>query len=217
MVSKSLPLLAFLCFIIFYSIICAEVVYSTTRLSAPAMTSDGNESMTFNPSFSNASLPNSLSNSSVAQGENGNDISGVNFIPASFGNDRITGTEGVDLIVALDGSDNVHGMGGDDKIQGNEGADQLSGEDGNDVLQGGMGSDQLNGNEGHDVLAGGIDDDYLVGEAGNDKLYGDVGDDILIGGPGADYFDCGDGIDVITDFNLDEGDDNAGNCEEIQN
>jgi len=207
----------FLSFVTLTNLFIYESAYSTTRISAPAITSEDNESMTFNPSFANASLPTINSNSSIGRGEDGNDISGVNFIPASFGNDRITGTEGVDLIVALDGSDNVHGMGGDDKIQGNEGADQLSGEDGNDVLQGGVGSDQLNGNEGHDVLAGGIDDDYLVGEAGNDKLYGDVGDDILIGGPGADYFDCGDGIDVITDFNLDEGDDNAGNCEEIQN
>ena len=37
----------------------------------------------------------------------------------------------------------------------------------------------------------------------------------LIGGPDADYFDCGDGIDVIMDFNLTQGDDRAGNCEEI--
>jgi Ca2+-binding RTX toxin-like protein len=46
-------------------------------------------------------------------------------------------------------------------------------------------------------------------------MYGDVGDDVLTGGIGADYFDCGDGIDVIIDFNIEEGDDRAGNCEEI--
>ena len=66
-------------------------------------------------------------------------------------------------------------------------------------------------------MAGGVDDDYLVGGQGNDKLYGDVGDDILVGGLGSDYFDCGEGVDVVIDFNLTEGDDSAGNCEEIQN
>ena len=60
-------------------------------------------------------------------------------------------------------------------------------------------------------------DNFLVGEQGNDKLYGGTEDDILHGGQGADYFDCGDGIDIIIDFNLEESDDNAGNCEEISN
>lgn len=34
-------------------------------------------------------------------------------------------------------------------------------------------------------------------------------------GVGADYFDCGEGIDTIVDFDGENGDDNAGNCEEI--
>jgi Ca2+-binding RTX toxin-like protein len=140
-----------------------------------------------------------------------------NFVMGSFGNDRISGTPGNDIIVALDGSDSIHGLGGNDKIQGNEGADQLYGEAGNDVVQGGTGSDQLYGGDGDDIMAGGVDDDYLVGGTGNDKLYGDVGDDILVGGPGGDYFDCGEGVDVVIDFNLTDGDDSAGNCEEIQN
>jgi Ca2+-binding RTX toxin-like protein len=58
-------------------------------------------------------------------------------------------------------------------------------------------------------------DNFLVGEQGTDKLYGGQEDDILHGGQGADYFDCGEGIDIVIDFNLEEGDDNAGNCEEI--
>ena len=28
-------------------------------------------------------------------------------------------------------------------------------------------------------------------------------------------FDCGDGIDIVIDSNVSEGDDNAGNCEEL--
>ncbi|MGA8564358.1 MAG: hypothetical protein WB587_06355, partial [Nitrososphaeraceae archaeon] len=48
-------------------------------------------------------------------------------------------------------------------------------------------------------------------------LYGGDGDDVLQGGPGADYFDCGDGIDIVIDSNVSEGDDSAGNCEELLN
>ena len=65
------------------------------------------------------------------------------------------------------------------------------------------------------MIVGGLDDDYLVGDEGNDKLYGREGDDILIGSAGADYFDCGEGTDVVIDFNVSENDDNAGDCEEI--
>src|SRR5215203_5659106 len=132
-----------------------------------------------------------------------------NLIIGSFGNDRITGTINDDIIVALSGSDTVHGLTGNDKIQGNEETDQLYGDDGDDIVQGGSGSDLLYGEEN--------DDDYLIGGNGNDKLYGDIGDDILSGLKGADYFDCGDGVDVIIDFSLNESDDTAGNCEEIQN
>ena len=64
-------------------------------------------------------------------------------------------------------------------------------------------------------MAGGGDDDFIVGEIGNDKLYGDLGDDVLVGGPGADYFDCGEGVDVVADFNIQQNDDRAGNCEEL--
>ena len=138
-----------------------------------------------------------------------------NPITGSFGDDRLTGTTNIDIMIGFLGADTIHGLEGDDAIQGDEEPDKLYGDIGNDLLQGGIGSDQLYGGEGNDILAGGLDDDFIAGEMGNDKLYGDVGDDILIGGLGADYYDCGDGIDVIMDFNLTEGDDRAGNCEEI--
>jgi Ca2+-binding RTX toxin-like protein len=48
---------------------------------------------------------------------------------------------------------------------------------------------------------------------GNDKLYGGTGDDTLTGGGGPDYFDCGQGLDTITDFNSAE-DTKSSNCEE---
>jgi Ca2+-binding RTX toxin-like protein len=44
-------------------------------------------------------------------------------------------------------------------------------------------------------------------------ITGDIGNDILIGGPGANYFDCGEGIDEVTDFDPAKGDTLAGNCE----
>jgi Ca2+-binding RTX toxin-like protein len=136
-------------------------------------------------------------------------------VVGSFGDDRITGTEQTDIIIGFSGSDTITGMNGSDVIQGNEGQDKLYGDEGDDILQGGIGSDQLYGGEGDDILAGGGDDDFLVGEEGNDKLYGDLGDDVLVGGPGADYFDCGEGVDVVADFNIQQGDDRAGNCEEL--
>ena len=133
----------------------------------------------------------------------------------SLGDDRIIGTAGTDVIIGLPGSDNIRGGNGTDIIQGDEDADRLYGEKDNDIIQGGLGSDQIYGGEGDDILTGGLDDDLVLGENGNDKIYGDLGDDVLEGGRGADYFDCGEGIDVIIDFNLDEGDDRAGNCEEL--
>ncbi|MNQ58651.1 Poly(beta-D-mannuronate) C5 epimerase 1 [compost metagenome] len=59
------------------------------------------------------------------------------------------------------------------------------------------------------TLAGGEGNDYLDGGAGNDILIGGEGDDILTGDIGADTFvwQTGDiGNDVITDFNIGEGD-----------
>jgi RTX calcium-binding nonapeptide repeat (4 copies) len=142
-------------------------------------------------------------------------ISQEAVITGSFGEDRITGSNGSDIIIGLLGADTLRGGNGDDKIQGNEDLDRLYGENGSDLLQGGAATDQLYGGEGDDILAGGMGDDYLIGENGNDKLYGGVEDDILQGGLGADYFDCGDGIDIVIDFDLEQSDDNAGNCEEI--
>lgn len=136
-------------------------------------------------------------------------------VVGSFGDDRISGTERTDVIIGFSGSDTISGMNGSDAIQGNEGEDKIYGNTGDDILQGGTGSDQLYGGIGDDILAAGADDDFISGEQGNDKIYGDLGDDILVGGEGADYFDCGEGVDVVADFNLQHGDDRAGNCEEL--
>jgi surface adhesion protein len=65
---------------------------------------------------------------------------------------------------------------------------------------------------GKDTLLGGNGDDILFGQGGDDTLVGGKGNDILVGGAGADTFvwKLGDtnsgGIDVIKDFNQDQGD-----------
>ncbi len=64
-------------------------------------------------------------------------------------------------------------------------------------MAGGNGSDRLVGGHGDDVMNGGLGADILAGGAGNDDL---------IGGSGADRFIFGAGKDVITDFNVGEGD-----------
>jgi hypothetical protein len=42
------------------------------------------------------------------------------------------------------------------------------------------------------------------------------GNDLLEGGDGADYFDCGDGLDVIIDFEPSKGDTHTNNCKDIR-
>ncbi|MGH9980705.1 MAG: hypothetical protein ACRD6U_04020 [Nitrososphaeraceae archaeon] len=59
--------------------------------------------------------------------------------------------------------------------------------------------------------------DLLVGGNGDDELYGGTGDDVSIGGKGVNFFDCGDGNDIIVDFDPDKGDTQSGNCEVILN
>lgn len=72
------------------------------------------------------------------------------------------------------------------------------------------------GGDGNDLIQSGSGTDTINGQAGNDRLAGWYGTDTLTGGSGADefifatnyssYFAGYDGIDVITDFNLAEGD-----------
>jgi len=178
----------------------------------------------FNTHFNSAALAqrlNSRTNETQDLGINSTNLpagaSQVSTKLGSSGDDLITGTDSNDLILGLQGSDSIRGDGGDDVLQGDEDPDKLYGRNGNDIIQGGQGSDLIYGEMGDDILTGGLDDDMLSGDNGNDKLYGGEGDDVLQGGLGADYFDCGDGIDIVIDSNVSEGDDSAGNCEELLN
>jgi Ca2+-binding RTX toxin-like protein len=189
----------------------AFTIWIYLQSNMPYAIAQGQEESSQQPSTSGGGLSINRSADSSVSGPLSQDL----VIAGSFGDDRIEGSNSSDIIIGLLGSDTLRGGNGDDKIQGNEDLDKLYGGNGGDLLQGGAATDQLYGGQGDDILAAGIGDDYLIGEDGNDKLYGGVEDDILQGGPGADYFDCGDGIDIIIDFELEQADDNAGNCEEI--
>lgn len=195
--------------IVIFSCVFPIWVYLLSNM--PYVIAQGTEELSQQSSARGGGLSINRSSDSSLNGPLNQDL----VIDGSFGDDRIEGSNSSDIIIGLLGADTLRGGNGDDKIQGNEDLDKLYGGNGGDLLQGGTATDQLYGGQGDDILAGGIGDDYLIGEDGNDKLYGGVEDDILQGGPGADYFDCGDGIDIIIDFELEQADDNAGNCEEI--
>jgi len=94
-------------------------------------------------------------------------------------------------------------------------ADPLHGQiraiSGVDVVVGSQGDDVLAGNAfstASVTLRGGAGQDRLMGGGGSDVLEGGSGVDELTGGRGADKFvlAIGSGHDVITDFNVDDGD-----------
>jgi Ca2+-binding RTX toxin-like protein len=135
-----------------------------------------------------------------------------------YGTGLIFGTNNADFIVGdrngITPTGNIiFAKEGDDEIQSGFFSDQVYGEDGEDTIQTGFGNDQAFGEDGNDNLIGGEDDDYLVGGSGDDHLWGWLGDDGLRGGSGADFFDCGDGIDEIKDFSVEQGDIRLPNCE----
>jgi Ca2+-binding RTX toxin-like protein len=123
---------------------------------------------------------------------------------------NITGTQGPDNnLTGTPEKDNITGLGGDDTIYGKEGGDKIKGGDGNDTILGNEGRDWLKGNSGNDNIDGGPGDDMLYGGPGNDKF---------TGGPGADkFFECGLGIDKITDLNPAENDTKLVNCQLTKN
>ncbi len=113
--------------------------------------------------------------------------------------------------------DIVRGFEKNDVIQGSVGNDELYGDEGNDKILGSDGSDKLYGGPDSDILQGGQGADLLLGGNGDDELYGGAGDDVSIGGKGVNFFDCGDGNDIIVDFDPDKGDTQSGNCEVVLN
>lgn len=77
------------------------------------------------------------------------------------------------------------------------------------TVQGQFFHEDIYGGVNDDLLLGGGGDDRLFGGAGNDTLDGGEGSNTLTGGAGADRFTgvgVNGGVDLITDFNPDEGD-----------
>lgn len=125
------------------------------------------------------------------------------------GDDRIKTGDGKDSVIAGDGQDVVDAEAGDDNLSGENGNDVLLGGEGNDSLLGGENNDWLSGGIGNDTMKGGSGKDYLFAGDGDDLIQGDAGDDVIYGGLGADRFtfqSSSDGVDIIEDFNIGEGD-----------
>jgi len=124
------------------------------------------------------------------------------------GDDSVSGAEMGDTINGNQGDDVIHGWERDDWLYGGKDNDSLFGDDGNDNANGNLGNDTVDGGSGADTLHGGQGDDVVQGGTGNDYLAGDRGNDTLSGGAGADDFHVtrGMGRDVVTDFNVAEGD-----------
>ena len=172
--------------------------------------SDDTIIFTPNPGFNgNASFEYTVSDN-----QGGTDVALVsvivpNNIDGSKADDNLEGSDNKDIICGKKGNDTLKGFAGDDILKGGKGKDELFGDNGDDFLKGGKGKDKLDGGNGNDGLLGGKNQDILLGGEGNDFLNGGAGADTLTGGTGADNFYL-DGnsstIDIITDFNLGEGD-----------
>ncbi|MEL7468831.1 MAG: M10 family metallopeptidase C-terminal domain-containing protein [Pseudomonadota bacterium] len=119
----------------------------------------------------------------------------VEIVSAGGAGDTFLGTSGADTVATVGGDDVLRLGSGDDVAEAVVGSNEILGEAGNDALSGGAGNDMLDGGAGNDRLDGGTDADILIGG---------TGDDTLTGGADADEFafSSGDGIDIITDFEL---------------
>ena len=129
----------------------------------------------------------------------------------------LVGTDEADLIFGKFGFDKILGLEGNDILDGGENDDEIYGGDGNDNLYGALEDDFLFGGNDNDILVGYFGNDFLSGGNGSDELYGDSGNDILKGGPGPDFFDCGEHIDTVLDYNPAEHDILSQNCETSNN
>lgn len=79
------------------------------------------------------------------------------------------------------------------------------------VRAGGYSNHLLHGTAGADILFGLNGNDRMLGYGGNDLLCGGQGNDVMTGGAGADSFDGGAGsADIVSDFDIDEGDTKTG-------
>lgn len=99
--------------------------------------------------------------------------------------------------------------GGDQSLQF---GDVISGSSESDVLIGGLGIDILFGGSGDDIIIGGTED---FNGLNRDRGYGEGGDDTFLWAPGDgnDFFDGGEGVDVLFMTLIGESTDADGNTE----
>ena len=168
-------------------------------------------------------------NMDPARGAHGILIGDLQFtsLPASGGNDTLSGDAGNDTIFGQGGNDTLYGGTGNDTLDGGDGNDLLNGSytgdpdgdrvDGNDaILAGDTGNDDLiygyggndriyagNGNDevyggtGNDLLQTGLGDDTVYGDDGNDSIYAENGNDTVYGGAGDDVVGASIGNDLV--------------------
>jgi len=99
--------------------------------------------------------------------------------------------------------------------------DVLSGDENNNIIIGGLGVDVLLGYDGDDILIGGTEDFNSSvdgdgkGSDNRDRALGHGGNDLFIWTPGdgSDFFDGGEGIDVVMFGLIGESQDSDGNTE----
>lgn len=114
----------------------------------------------------------------------------------------------VDKIFASDGNDQIYTYWGDDFIDAGAGDDFVDAGAGDDLVDGGSGQDRLFGGFGQDVLLGGLGDDFLQGDYGNDRIDGGEGFDIAGFRGGISQFDIklvGEGQLLVSDLVGQEG------------
>lgn len=130
-------------------------------------------------------------------GDQLNDTSGIDTVQSLVTHTLGTSFEKLTLL----GSANVNGTGNAfaNTITGNAGGNTLSGGDGNDTINGGGGNDVIRGGHGADIMTGGTGADRFVFSNYTTDATADSGSIALSSTSTV-------GLDVITDFNADEGD-----------
>lgn len=146
----------------------------------------------------------------------GSDISLINLISGTDGNDKLTGTSGAERLSGEGGNDTLDGGAGNDILDGGTGSDKMIGRTGDDSYYVDAKSDTVTEkvSEGMDTVISSISytlgkeieilelmsgmgnisgtgnksNNTLTGNEGDNTLNGKEGNDILIGGAGTDTF-----------------------------
>lgn len=136
-------------------------------------------------------------------------IAGMAHADIYVGNDLNSNSGTNDTINQLYSGNRGSNGGGDQSLQF---GDVIQGSDGEDLLVGGLGIDVLFGGNGDDVIVGGTED---FNGLNRDRAFGEQGNDVFIWAPGDgnDFFDGGDGTDVLIMALIGESRDDDGNTE----